>query len=353
MPKQNAPEIFIMVGTGGVGKTSVSAALAYSMATKGKKTLVMTIDPSQRLKTTLNLDKQDFQEILSADFKNGGQLFACIIDAKKTFDEFVLRTSENEQQVKKLFENGIYQQLSTQLAQSQDFTSLEKLLFFIEEDKYDVIVLDTPPSQHTIDFLHSPQKLGALLDEKVMSWISDETENKSFVGRIINSGTKRVFGILEQLTGSMFLKQLRQFFAVIQNQHRIIKDRILKTEKILLDPATTYILVSAHDLVKIKESKYLVSELNKMHIKMERLILNRFFPEWLLLDNPTRPVNAELESLSQEFATFYRNRQATQKLWSSSGFTKQIYLPDLPDNISDLEGVKKLSIIINNYENFF
>lgn len=154
----------ISIGTGGVGKTTMSAALAVGLSNQGKKVLVLTIDPSQRLAQALGI-KSDGEVYTVKE-----NLFACTVNHEKVFKEFIFKAAAKSMSVvdtEKLLKNKLYQQLSTQLSGSQEFTSLFKLNEFVQSQKYDIVILDTPPAQHTWNFLTAPEKLARLFNEGV------------------------------------------------------------------------------------------------------------------------------------------------------------------------------------------
>src|SRR3989344_5308363 len=144
-------KIIICAGSGGVGKTTVSSTLAYRAAEQGKKVLVFTIDPSKRLATCLGLDSWGGHEILVKKFGQG-ELWAAMIEPQKIFDEFVYENSSSKEEAQVMLNNRLYQELSTSLSGSQEFTSLQALNKAFKSGQFDLIVLDTPPAQHTLDF---------------------------------------------------------------------------------------------------------------------------------------------------------------------------------------------------------
>ncbi|MGZ3826805.1 MAG: ArsA family ATPase, partial [Bdellovibrio sp.] len=217
--------ILVCVGSGGVGKTTVAAALGVLAAKEGKKVLVLTIDPAKRLAQTLGIEgSADITKVPGQNFK--GELYASVIDHKKTFDDFVARVAKKSESVEKILKNKLYQQLSTNLSGSQEFTSMEKLYSCYASGEFDLIILDTPPTKHAIDFLHAPQKLSALFSEGVAKWFRDpEGKKAGLFGHLLQTGTRQVLKILETLTGSSFIRELSDFFINIEQWQEQLLNR--------------------------------------------------------------------------------------------------------------------------------
>ncbi|MCC6272375.1 MAG: ArsA family ATPase, partial [Deltaproteobacteria bacterium] len=163
-------KVLICCGSGGVGKTTTSAALALYASSLGYKTIVLTIDPAKRLANSLGIQKIDFQEkeIPKAELRRAGlepkaPLFAMMLDTKRTFDDLILKYAPNEEKAQAILQNKLYQHLSNMIAGSQEYMAMEKLYEVVQERDYDLVVLDTPPSRHALDFLDAPTKMSAMV----------------------------------------------------------------------------------------------------------------------------------------------------------------------------------------------
>lgn len=267
-------QVIVCIGSGGVGKTTVSASLGYLLADQGYKTLVLTIDPARRLATTLGIEgKTEITEVPGLSLK--GKLYASIVDHPTVFNEFITRASGKDADISKIFKNKLYQQLSTNLSGSQEFTALEKLYSAYESGEFDWIVLDTPPSKHAIDFLNAPQKLGALFNEGVTKWFRASDGKGSWMAQIVSTGTRQVIQILEKLTGSEFIKELGLFFSYIHAWQDRLEDRIVKTHSLLVSPSTQFFLVSSLDEVKMAEAMNLGQEVRKQGYLLTKIIINK------------------------------------------------------------------------------
>ncbi|PIS10892.1 MAG: adventurous gliding motility protein R [Bdellovibrio sp. CG10_big_fil_rev_8_21_14_0_10_47_8] len=354
--------ILICVGSGGVGKTTVASAIALRGAQMGRRVLVLTIDPSRRLKSTMGLQEADEAAVSHPSIQSPGTLTAAVINNQKTFDQFVSRAADRSEAVKKIFKNKLYIQLSTTLSGSQEFTALEKLYSSYESGLYDLIVLDTPPTKHAIDFLQSPQKLSALFNEKMARWFRDPGgEKMGFFSNLIRSGTRQVFRALEILTGSEFIRELADFFQSIQGWQSKLQDRIQQVGRLMADPQTHFLLVTSFDSAKLKEAEYFSQEIQKGGYHLSVVIINRSYPQGLDLDQKVQG-QTPLEKTYLEYQDFYIQRRELYRKFSirmsgarelNESSEKQkdqvgdkgevVNLPEMSHDISDLEGIVEIA----------
>jgi anion-transporting ArsA/GET3 family ATPase len=335
-------KVIVCVGSGGVGKTTVASALALRAAQMGRKVLVLTVDPAQRLKSTMGLDEKTEARIHHPTIT--GSLAASVIDAKKIFDDFVLKASAKEERAQRILQNKLYVQLSTTLSGSQEFTALEKLYSSYESGNYDLIVLDTPPTKHAIDFLEAPQKLAHLFNEKISKWFREPGEKQGLMMSILHSGTRQVLRALEGLTGSEFMQELEDFFRSIQKWQGQLEKRVNEAHKLLVHPQTHFVLVTSFDEAKLKEAEYFSKEIRKSGYHLSGVIINRAYPKGLDL---TLSVSgqSELERLYIQFQQYLKEKEKVYHSFSirMSGQGEVLRLPELMNPISDLEGVLEMA----------
>lgn len=342
--------VLVCVGSGGVGKTTVAASLGVLAAKEGKKVLVLTIDPAKRLAQTLGIEgSKDITKVPGQNFK--GELFASVIDHKQTFDDFVRRAAKKSEAVQKIFNNRLYQQLSTNLSGSQEFTSLEKLYSCYDSQEFDLIILDTPPTKHAIDFLHAPQKLTALFSEGVAKWFRDPEGKKSGAfGHLIQSGTRQVLKILETLTGSNFIRELGDFFVNIEQWQGQLLKRTVDVHRMLVSPTTHFCLVTSFDQAKLKEAEYFAKEIKKGGYHLRTVVLNRVFPYWLDLrsERSSQKAHQDLVSLYTQMRSYYNQRDLVyQKFEANIRSEARVFrIPDMVKDISDLSGLEELGDLI-------
>lgn len=343
-------QVIVCIGCGGVGKTTVSASLGYMLADQGFKTLVLTIDPAKRLATTLGIEgTKDITEVPGLQLK--GKLYASVIDHQTVFNDFIKRASGTGADVTPIFRNKLYQQMSTTLSGSQEFTALEKLYSAYETGEYDWIVLDTPPSKHAIDFLNAPQKLSALFNDSVAKWFRSSEGKGGLLSQIISTGTRQVIQILESLTGSEFVRELRLFFSYIHAWQDKLENRIVQVHNLLVSSSTQFLLVSSLDEVKMIEALNLGQEVRKQGYLLSKIIINksRFEKNFDFNIGPGNAKDAEslnkLELFKTSFQNYIQHREELLHKFENSVSSKTdlVSLKEYLDPISDTESLKLIA----------
>lgn len=346
MKNLNKTQIIITMGSGGVGKTSLSAAMGYLTAKNGKKTLVLTIDPSLRLAAALSItaDGEIHAVPWGAKDKTSGEalFYASVIQSKKIFDTFVNQYAKNPNLAQRILNNPLYIELSTTLSGSQEFTALERLLSVYESGEFDVIILDTPPAQHAIDFLKAPVKIAQIFGKNIAKWFRDQNpEKNSWVTRIIQSGTLKVLMALKLLTGSDFVDHLRDFFEAIEGWQEKLEERSLRIKELLLSQNTRFVLVTSFEAAKLKEAEYYAEVLKKEGFKLERIFINRAYPDWL--PQPQLKGDTPIAKISQNLSLYYQQKSNSLKPIMDLHSNVVIdFIPEFTNQLSDEESLKRL-----------
>jgi len=342
-------KILVCVGSGGVGKTTSAAALGFLAAQRGRRVLVLTIDPSKRLKTTLGL-KDDGRIASISHPKITGSLAAAVIDAKRTFDDFVIHAAKNEELIQKILTNKLYVQLTTTLSGSQEFTALEKLYSCYETGQYDLIVLDTPPTKHAIDFLLAPQKLAALFNESVAKWFRQaDTQSTGFLRNIIHKGARQALHTLEIMTGSEFMHELSEFFKYIEAWQSKLDERVTTVHQLLINPQTHFCLITSFDKAKLQEAEYFGREIRKGGYQLSGVLINRAYPLWLrnntTKDQAQTTTSSALVELYTKMKRYYINKNVQYSSFAHR-MTKLCSVHELPEfdeDVSELNGVIQIA----------
>lgn len=332
----SSAKVLICMGSGGVGKTTVSTAVAYLAAAKGRKVLLLTIDPSQRLKTILGLSEDGAVKTIHG--KAGVQFDAGVVNHEKVFSEFVSRALDaSPERTEKLLKNKLYQQLVSHLSGSQEFTALQRLYQGTQNDKYDLVILDTPPAQHAIEFLQAPQKLSALFREGIAKWFRKQ-ENPGFLSKVVHFGTVKALGAIEGLTGRQFFQELRDFFENVYEWSGRLEARLVEIQRMLASAETVFLLVSSHDLVKLTEAEAVARELRKSGHNLRAVILNRTQPLWV-----GQPIHKGWQELRTKMESYYEERQAQFQQWSEQhqmpDGSKVLQIPEMSKDVESLEDI--------------
>jgi anion-transporting ArsA/GET3 family ATPase len=271
--------VCICGGSGGVGKTTTSAAIAMGMAAEGRKVAVVTIDPAKRLANSLGLDELgneprpvDPALFEAAGVEMKGELWAMMLDAKRTFDEVIERLAPDERTRDEILANRIYQELSNAVAGSQEYTAMSKLYDLDLEHDFDLLVLDTPPSRNALDFLDAPDRLTQFLEGRALQVFLRPT---GFATRIVGRGTGMVFSVLKRVTGVDLLQDLSVFFRSLGGLIDGFKERAMQVNALLADPETVFLLVTSPEREPIDEAIYFWRKLKAARMPFGGVVVNR------------------------------------------------------------------------------
>ena len=279
-----------MVGPGGVGKTSVSAALAIEGARRGRRSAVLTIDPARRLANALGLPEIGSQETLIEDsaFKNAGldapkaQLSAMMLDIKQAWDEVIENYHPDPEQKKKLLENRLYHALSTALAGSQEYMAMEKLhrLAHRDYDSLDLIVLDTPPATHALDFLDAPHRIIDALNNEATRWILDpSTPVGGLSRRFFGASGAFLLRTIARFTGTELLDELAELLRAFSGMFEGFVERAQTVTELLAQEDTVFCLVGHPSSQGLQESSAFADQLIRRGVGLGVCIFNRATPD--------------------------------------------------------------------------
>jgi anion-transporting ArsA/GET3 family ATPase len=328
----------------------MASAIAVRASQLGRRTLVLTVDPAKRLATALGLDissSEDHKVPLAGE----GQMSAAVIDSKKVFDQFILTHGKQADVINRIMKNRLYQQMSTTLAGSQEFTALERLLQAVESEKYDLVVLDTPPTKHAVDFLTAPQRINALFQDTITRWFMNPGEKPlGFFGKIVGHGTRVALKSLETLTGAQFIEELIDFFSAVRSVQSELRDRSEKVRELLTGSKTKFVVVTSFDAAKLMEAKYLQGELSRLGYKLEGAIINRAFPEGVNDHELVKPADVESASYEKVLAFYksFKEYHATRyQLYEefSKGLPGSVTVVRVPEYQKDVHGLADLEAL--------
>ena len=354
-------DICICAGSGGVGKTTTSAAIALGMAARGKKVCVLTIDPAKRLADSLGLEELGNEAsrvdpaLLEANGVTGkGELWAMMLDAKQTFDSLIARHAEDEEARERVLNNRIYQQISSALAGSQEYMAMEKLFELHSEGRFDLLVLDTPPSRNALDFLDAPERLTQFIEGRSLQLFLKPT---GLAARVAGRGAGVVLSILKRILGFDLLADLSEFFTAFSGMIDGFQDRARRVNTLLRNHETTFVIVCGPQSEPIEEAVFFHEKLIESGMGFGGAVVNRV--RYRLLPEPVdeasvareidsatgNPDLAErvAETLSEYEHLAERDEENITRLSKSLGGEPVIRVPHLDTDVHDLAGLTEIN----------
>ena len=278
-------KIVVCVGSGGVGKTTTAATLALHAAKRGKRVIVCTIDPAKRLANALGLPELDHQERRVPDDKlgaapaPGGELWAMMLDQKRAFDEVVSRHAKDPAALERILSNRIYQQISGSLTGSLEYAAMAKLQTLEREGRWDLIVLDTPPTDNALDFLDAPKKLTDAIDSPAIQWFVKPYMAAGRLSlKLLGMGSAFVLKRLARFVGSQFLEDIAQFLAQFNEVLGGFKQRAQEVFDLLRTDRVAFVVVTAPDPLTIDEAMFFYDRLAGSQMPMGAFVINRVHP---------------------------------------------------------------------------
>jgi len=276
--------VLVTVGAGGVGKTTTAAALGVAAARRGKRVLCLTIDPAKRLAESLGISEMRTEAVTvdrarfeAAGIEMKGSLTAMMLDTKRTFDELVIKYSSSKEKADKLLSNKLYQYVSTSLAGTQEYMAMEKLVAVKDDPRYDLVLLDTPPTANALDFLDAPQRLMEALDSATMKWfVQAFQQGGRFSLNLIAKSAATVLRTIGRITGGGFLEAMAEFIAELNDLFGGFKERAARVQSALRSPEVAFVLVTSASPPAIKEVLYFAERLEEARMPRGAFVVNRY-----------------------------------------------------------------------------
>jgi anion-transporting ArsA/GET3 family ATPase len=276
--------VVICCGTGGVGKTTTAAVIALEGARRGRNACVVTIDPARRLADALGLEQltNDPTEIARDQWADddavpGGRLHALMVDTKSTFDTLVLRDAADDEQARRILENPFYRNISGALGGTQEYMAMEKLYELHDEGGFDLIVVDTPPTRHALDFLDAPQRLTRLLDNRIFRLLMSPARAGL---RVASMAVQTFLRTVARVVGSEVIRDIVAFFRAFEGMEDGFRDRAHAVGRLLADPDTAFVLVTSPRRDALDEARFFAHRLADAGQVVQALIVNRIHPSF-------------------------------------------------------------------------
>jgi anion-transporting ArsA/GET3 family ATPase len=348
-------KILLCLGGGGVGKTTMSASLALAAALRGRRVALLTIDPAKRLKDALGMPELASEPtrvpIDRLGAAPGGELCASMLDAKRTFDQLVARFAPNLDAAERILHNRLYQYVSGALAGSQEYMALEKLYEIATAETYDLLIIDTPPTHHALDFLDAPRRMIDLLGSQALSFLQRPSLALFGVGsRIAQAALEAILRTLERFTGLKLLAEVADFIGGFDGMVEGFQSRADAVRRLLRDAQTAAVLVTSAEPLTVEETIAFYRELDRAGLCVGAVVMNRTVPESLLgrvrrranpipgeLRRKLREARRELELLAD------RDRRMAANLRAAAYGLPIAMVPAFPRDVASLESLRDIA----------
>ncbi len=273
--------LIIVVGAGGVGKTTLAAALALEKARSGDETLVMTFDPSLRLKDTLGIGNHEEADEIEVDAGTPGRLTASLLDARRTFDRLIETYAPDETVRRRILSNRFYDHLGGSLAGMMEYMASERLFEVSQDERFDTIILDTPPTRQALDFLQAPERIVGFLDTggpqwAAKNWFDDEgrlraTRKLGLIGRNVEA-------FFDRMVGLELLRDMAEFFQAFAPFFDGFRERALEVQRLLKSDRTVFVLVSGPGPQRVADTLFFARKLEEAGYNLGPIVVNRVHP---------------------------------------------------------------------------
>ena len=357
--------VIVCCGTGGVGKTTTSAVLALAAAQRGRNAVVVTIDPAKRLADTLGLDQlgnapQEIPRVRwdpDAHAPESGRLSALMLDSRATFDALVHKNARTTEQAERILANRFYRNIAGALSGTQEYMAMEKLHELHEDGGYDVIVVDTPPTRHALDFLDAPARLTRLLDNRIFRVLMAPTRRYL---RVASVAVQAFLRTVAKVIGSEVIDDIVAFFRAFEGMEQGFRARAKNVLEVLADSSTAFVLITSPRRDAVDEAEFFAARLRESHLGVAALIVNRVHPDYGESLDPAalRHRAAELEGADGEaadrLATRYENlagyvtlahleREELTRAGQRIGAGTVAYVPSLAHDVVDVAALEEVA----------
>jgi anion-transporting ArsA/GET3 family ATPase len=329
--------VVICAGPGGVGKTTCAAAIALEGARRGRRACVVTIDPAKRLADALGLESlsNDAREVAPGTFR--GSLWALMLDTKTTFDDVVRRNAATPEQAESILDNRLYRNISGALGGTQEYMAMEKLYSLHSEGRFDLIVVDTPPTRRALDFLDAPHRLLRFLNNRLFRLLMAPTRAGL---RAVSTATQMFLRTMSRVVGGAVVGDAIAFFAAFEGMEQGFRDRASLVSQLLEDEGTAFVVVAAPRRDAVAEAIFFADRLRGSAGRVEALVANRMFPSF-------GAVPARLEgSLARNMRDFdqvaTREEAHLADLSDRLPGTPVVRVPFLSSDVHDLDGLAEV-----------
>ncbi|WET79202.1 ArsA family ATPase [Amycolatopsis sp. QT-25] len=353
--------VIVCCGSGGVGKTTTAAALALRAAERGRQTVVLTIDPARRLAQALGLRElgNHPKQVQVEGFEPKGELWAMMLDMRRTFDDMV-RVHAGPERAEQLLQNPFYQTISTSFSGTQEYMAMEKLGQLAATDEWDLIIVDTPPSRSALDFLDAPTRLSSALDGRMIRLLTGPAKAGGWgLRKVVNAGFSMFAKAVSTIIGGQLLTDASAFMQAFDSMFGGFRERARKTAELLRSGGTSFLVVAAPEPDALREASYFVERLSAESMPLAGLVANRTHPvlaplsgaeaiaaaEQLAKGEADAPLaEAVLRLHADRVALADRETRLLARFTRAHPEVPLVRVPALPSDVHDLEGLRDIGV---------
>lgn len=334
--------VIVCCGSGGVGKTTTAAVIGLELARQGRRAVVVTIDPAKRLADALGVAGQLGNEPVRLDLgdETTGELWAAMLDPATTFDGLVRRTAPSPERAEQILANAFYRNIAGSLSGTQEYMAAERLFALHGDDRFDVVIVDTPPSRHALDFLDAPGTLARFLDHPVFKLLM--VPARRGLG-VLNLAAQPVLRSIGKVVGGAVLADAVAFFQAFDGMEHGFRERAGAVTALLRSDATRFVLVASPKRDTVDEAMFFAARLVDAGLTVSALVVNRATPVFAAPTGPRRRADAALWANLAELAAMAAAEHGhLASLTEQIGAAPTAWVPMLADDVHDLDGLRRI-----------
>ncbi|MEO6121460.1 MAG: ArsA-related P-loop ATPase [Acidimicrobiales bacterium] len=345
--------VVICCGPGGVGKTTTAAALGIAAAQRGRRACVVTIDPARRLADALGLDElSDTPRRIDDDGRWPGELWALMLDTRSTFDALITRHAETPQQAEGILSNRLYRNIAGALSGTQEYMAMEKLYELHRDDRFDLVVVDTPPSRHALDFLDAPRRLSRFLDNRIFRILM--TPTRAYL-KAVSIATQTFLRTVSKVVGADVIADAVAFFRAFEGMEQGFRERAEAVRALLADETVAFALVVTPRRDAVAEARFFAARLGEHGIEVDALVVNRAHP--VFGGSPADDRARAVSPVAGALGPLYANRadlaeMAEREAAHIAAVTADVpgacvvKVPFLADDVHDVAGLEAIAALL-------
>ncbi len=342
----DSADVLVCCGSGGVGKTTTAATLGLELAGRGRRVVVVTIDPAKRLADALGVDGGlgNDPSRIHLDPSVTGQLWAMMLDTAATFDGLVRAHAPDAERAERILANPFYRNIAGALSGTQEYMAAERLHALHGDPRFDVVIVDTPPTRNALDFLDAPGTLARFLDHPLFRLMMLPARRGL---KVLNVASQPVLRTIGKVVGGEVLADAIAFFQAFEGMETGFRDRADAVMALLRSPATKYVLVASPKADTVAEAAYFAGRLHANHLEVGALVVNRCTPTFAAPAIARRAADAALwANLDELTATAAAEHAQLDVLLAASGGAPVVWVPLLDDDVHDLAGLARLGRLL-------